>query len=125
MENERSNAALIIRVEIQRDESYSDTLAATEYIKGRPEVSRAAGWRRSASLEMVASSFIVLYKWSDCSCLLWVSCPDACGFNKYTVRQFERRQSQFSYVFRLHHAVFVSNFESGIGCQLRVHCTWC
>ncbi|SLK06307.1 MULTISPECIES: hypothetical protein [unclassified Paenibacillus] len=55
MENERSNAALIIRVEIQRDESYSDTMAAAEYVKGRPEVSRAAGWRRSASLEMVAS----------------------------------------------------------------------
>lgn len=32
-----------------------DTMAAAEYVKGRPEVSRAAGWRRSASLEMVAS----------------------------------------------------------------------
>ncbi|MDK8190224.1 hypothetical protein QP794_09015 [Paenibacillus sp. UMB7766-LJ446] len=47
--NERSNAALIIRVENnQRDELYSDTMAAAEYVKGRPEVSRAAGWRRIA-----------------------------------------------------------------------------
>jgi|GEM_PF-5608708 len=49
MEKERSNAALIIRVENQRDESYSDTLAAAEYVKGRPEFTRAAGWRRSSA----------------------------------------------------------------------------
>ncbi|MFB8376577.1 hypothetical protein ACWIE6_15105 [Paenibacillus taichungensis] len=55
MEKERSNAALIIRVENQRNESYSDMMAAAEYVKGRLEVSLAAGWRRSASLEMVAS----------------------------------------------------------------------
>lgn len=56
MENERSNAALIIRVENQRDKSYSDTMAAAECAKGRPEVSRAAGRRRIASSEMVASA---------------------------------------------------------------------